>query len=84
MTRIQLINAAANYFKHHGEWAGWPTGGQGAADRRILRSVGITEKTGCPCVAAVEKLCGTSWKLVVLHQILKEWRGHLFSTALNE
>ena len=27
VTRIQLINATANYFKHHDEWARWPTGG---------------------------------------------------------
>jgi len=24
-TRIEVINAIANYFKHHDEWSGWPT-----------------------------------------------------------
>ena len=83
VTRIQLINASANYFKHHDEWARWPTGSErGAHDTRALGCVGITEKTEFPCIAAVDLLCGTSWELIVLHQILKEWRVHLFSTLL--
>jgi hypothetical protein len=81
--RIQLINASANYFKHHDEWARWPTGSErGAHDTKTLGSVGITEKTEFPCIDAVDLLCGTSWELIVLHQILKEWRAHLFSTLL--
>jgi hypothetical protein len=82
VTRIQLINAAANYFKHHDEWkTRWPTKGHGAQDVKTLGDVGITEKTEFPCIHAVE-LLGTSYKLIVLHQILKEWREHLFSTLL--
>ncbi len=83
VTRIQLINASANYFKHHDEWARWPTGSdRGAHDTKALASVGITEKTDFPCIDAVDLLCGTRWELIVLHQILKEWRVHLFSTLL--
>jgi hypothetical protein len=83
VTRIQLINASANYFKHHDEWVRWPTGSdRGAHDTKALRSVGITEKTEFPCIDAVDLLCGTSWELIVLHQILKEWRVHLFGTLL--
>jgi hypothetical protein len=81
VTRIQLINACANYYKHHDEWARWPTGKRrGAHDTKTLGSVGITESTKFRCIAAVDLLCGTSWELIVLHQILREWRGHLFST----
>ncbi len=83
VTRIQLINATANYFKHHDEWARWPTGSDlGANDTKVLGCVDITEKTEFPCINAVDLLCGTSWKLIVLHQALKEWREHLFSTML--
>jgi len=82
VTRIQLINASANYFKHHDEWARWPTRGKGAHDTKTLGSVGITEKTEFPCIDAVDLLCGTSWELIVLYQIMKEWRAHLFSTLL--
>jgi len=83
VTRIQLINASANYFKHHDEWARWPAGSErGAHDTKTLDSVGIIEKTEFPCIDAVDLLCGTSWDLIVLHRILKEWRAHLFSTLL--
>ena len=82
VTRIQLINASANYFKHHDEWPRWPTRGKGAHDAKTLGRVGINEKTEFPCIDAVDLLCGTSWKLIVLHQILKEWRAHLFGTLL--
>jgi hypothetical protein len=79
VTRIQLINASANYFKHHDEWARWPTGrDRGAHDTKVLGSVGITAKTEFPCIDAVDLLCGSSWELIVLHQMLKEWRVHLF------
>ena len=83
VTRIQLINASANYFKHHDEWARWPTGDDpGARDTKVLASAGITENTGFPCINTVDLLCGTSWELIVLHQILGEWRAHLFRTSL--
>jgi hypothetical protein len=79
ITRILLINASANYFKHHDEWcARWPTN----YDTKTLGEVGITEKTEFPCIDAVKLLCGTSWELIKLHQIMKEWRAYLFSTML--
>jgi len=85
VTRVELINACANYFKHHDEWerGRWPTSGRGAHDTKTLRSVDIIEKTPCtPCIDAVDLLCGTTWKLIVLHQIVQEWRAHLFSKLL--
>ncbi len=83
VTRIELINAVANYFKHHDQWTRWPTGSdQGAPDTRTLRTVGITAQTEFPSIDAVDLLCGTSWELIVLHQIVKEWRAHLFSKLL--
>ena len=83
VTHIQLINASANYFKHHDEWAAqWPTRGRGSHDTKTLGSVGITEKTEFPCIDAIDLLCGTSWELNVLLQIMEEWRAHLFSALL--
>ncbi|MDH5667404.1 MAG: hypothetical protein OEY86_05265 [Nitrospira sp.] len=81
VTRIELINASANYFKHHDEWTRWPTGNDlGAHDAKTLNRVGITETTESSCIAAVDLLCGTSWELIAFPQILQEWRAHLFST----
>jgi hypothetical protein len=83
VTRIQLINASANYFKHHDEWAHWPTGNdRGIHDATTLVSAGITEKTQFPCIEAIDLLCGTNWELILLHRIVKEWRAHVFSTLL--
>jgi hypothetical protein len=83
VTRMQLINASANYFKHHDEWERWPTGrDRGVHDTTILGGVGITEMTEFPCIAAIDLLCGTSWETIVLHQTAKEWRAHLFTRLL--
>jgi hypothetical protein len=91
VTRLELIHSTANYFKHHDQWPKpWPTSSTAktrmerliAENVNTLGVVGITEKTEFPCIDAVDLLCGTSWELIVLHQILKEWRAHLFSTLL--
>jgi hypothetical protein len=83
VTRIQLINVSANYFKHHDEWgARWPTEKPEVYTTETLGKVGITEKTEFPCVDAVKLLCGTSWELNMLLHTMEEWRAHLFSTLL--
>jgi hypothetical protein len=81
VTRIQLISAIANYFKHHDEWPQWPTSkkDQGFHDTQTLARVGITQETEHPCVEATNLLCGTGWKMIVLHQIVREWRAHLIN-----
>jgi hypothetical protein len=81
VTRIQLVHAVANYFKHHDEWPRWPTnkGDSGFHDAEILARVGITQKTTHPCIAATNLLCGTGWKMIVLHQIVRQWRAHLIN-----
>ena len=75
VTRIEIVNAVANYFKHHDEWLRWPM----SETTRILASVGITDKSEFPCVQAVHLFSGTTCELIVLHQIVKEWRVHVFS-----
>jgi hypothetical protein len=88
VTRLELIHSAANYFKHHDQWPEpWPTSITAktkmehliAKNVNTLRLVGITEKTEFPCIDAVDLLCGTSWELIVLHQIVQEWRVHIFA-----
>ena len=74
-TRIQVINATANYFKHHDEWLAWPNN----ETTQALRRVGITENTEFPCVEATQLFCGRSWEFIVLHQIVREWRAHVFN-----
>ena len=76
ITRIHVINATANYFKHHDEWRAWPQN----ETARILTIIGITPETEFPCIHATELLCGPAWRLIVLHQIVKEWREHVIHT----
>ena len=76
ITRIHVINATANYFKHHDEWTAWPQN----ETARILAAIGITEDTEFPCIHVAEILCGPTWRLIVLHQIVKEWREHVGQT----
>ena len=81
VTRIEIVNAVANYFKHHHEWSRWPISkDEGVHDTQILERFGITEKTvhRC-CIEATTLLCGTGWKMIVLHQIVREWRAHLIN-----
>ena len=73
VTRIHVINATANYFKHHDEWTAWPQN----ETARILAAIGTTKDTEFPCIRATELLCGPAWRLIVLHQIVREWREHV-------
>jgi hypothetical protein len=85
VTRIQLISAIANYFKHHDEWSRWPTSkkDKGFHDTQTLARVEIKQETEHPCVEATKLLCGTSWKMIVLRQIVQEWRAHLIKHKLE-
>jgi hypothetical protein len=46
----------------------------------MLNKVGITEDMNFPCVEVVHLLCGNTWKLIVMHQILREWRAYVMSS----
>jgi hypothetical protein len=66
-TRIELINAVANYFKHHDEWPReWPEKRDTIITPTIitLKTVGITQKSEFPCIDAACMLCGDGWQLV--------------------
>jgi len=75
--RIEAINAIANYFKHQSEWSQsqWPVN----ETTRTLNRMGITPATEFPCVKATGLLCGEGGKLIVLHQVVREWRRHIFN-----
>ncbi|MDQ3115454.1 MAG: hypothetical protein M3Q86_02410 [Verrucomicrobiota bacterium] len=75
-TRMEAINATANYFKHKDEWSHWPIG----ETTRTLARIGINASTEFPCSEAARFFCGDGWKLIILHQIVKEWREHIFRT----
>jgi hypothetical protein len=78
ITGMQLLNAAANYFKHHDGWDQWPpTHPEGAKAAELLKRAGITKATESPCIEAVTLLCGTCWKMFDLHARVKQWRADI-------
>lgn len=76
-SRIIIINAAANYYKHHDEWDGWNTN----VTARQLEGAGIKEHTELPCLAAAELLFDDMGitNLSNLLAIVSEWRSHLIN-----
>jgi len=79
-SRILLINAAANYYKHHDEWDGWKTN----MTTRQLEAAGIKEDTEFPCLVTAEILFADRnfTNLSALLSIASEWRGHLINKQL--
>jgi hypothetical protein len=77
-SRILLINAIANYYKHHDEWDAWPTN----LTVNTLADVGIVENTEFPCYEAATKLwdADDTENLENLLSIITEWREHIIST----
>ena len=75
-TRIEAINATANYFKHNEEWSQWPAN----ETTRTLNRMGITHSTEFPCAETMRLFCGDRWRLIILHQVVREWREHIFNT----
>ena len=74
-TSVELINALANYFKHHEEWSAWPSN----HTTDTLRCFGINEKTEFPLSHGVEVLEGDNKELRKVCEILEGWRSSLIS-----
>lgn len=55
-TRLELIDAIANYHKHHDEWAAWQSDERNRHTISILNECGITKETEFPCYSAATLL----------------------------
>jgi hypothetical protein len=77
ISRITLLNAIANYYKHHDEWDAWPTN----TTTEILSAVGIANNTEFPCYKVATTLCGEREceKLGNLLSLISEWRQHILN-----
>ena len=80
VTRIQLVNAIANYQKHHDEWEGWQIDGKNQATIDILKNCGISKDTEFPCYTAATLLWPDSriGELSYLLGLLEDWRERVF------
>ena len=78
VSRILLINAIANYYKHHDEWEKtWKKN----LTTLTLYDAGIDEKTEFPCYEASTMLSSgkASENLENLLTIISEWREYILS-----
>ena len=79
LSKIELINAIANYYKHHEEWPNWNLEGQKKRTIIALNNCGITENTDYPCHTAAQ-LIWPSEVLCELNEmlfVLVAWRKNL-------
>jgi hypothetical protein len=56
ITRLELIDAIANYHKHHDEWETWKPNRRNQSTIDILNKCEITEETEFPCYSAATRL----------------------------
>ena len=75
LTKLELCDAMANYFKHHEEWQGWSGKGQKQKTVAVLQAAGIKESDSYPCVRAMHILLPQNeWNLMPLLELLSRWR----------
>ena len=80
VTKIQVCDAIANYFKH--EWPNWTPKPARWEARKPLYDAGITEDTDHPCQDAATILLGPNTAdLSPLLSMLTDWRDKLIGAS---
>ncbi len=76
ITKVQLINTIANYYKHHEEWNGWEVVGNNKRTIESLNKCGISEQMPYPCYEAAQIIWPTEVLCELNHllTILVDWR----------
>ncbi len=76
VTRMELCDAIANYFKHHDEWNSWSAKGRHQKTVSILRAAGIEENDEFPCRKAADILWSNNdgSDLKPLLSLISSWR----------
>jgi len=75
MTKIELCDAIANYFKHHDEWANWSPTERNRKTISVLIAAGIKETDEYPCDKAASLLWSNNDEdLEPLLDLLTKWR----------
>lgn len=79
-SKIQIINAVANYWKHRSEWALNGGGKRKEAIEKLFDEVGYSTDTDYPVSGVVtELLSPLDTRLFNLVGILTDWRNSMFS-----
>jgi len=73
-TRIEVLWAFGNYYKHSDEWEGWDVG-QAARTTSVLRAVGVTPGSTYVLRRAADVLgCGSFDHLEILVETIESWK----------
>lgn len=82
VTKLELCDAIANYFKHHDEWTSWSGVGRHQKAVSILQAAGIKEDDSYPCVAVANILVTKdSLDLEPLLSVLSNWHEAVINAA---
>jgi hypothetical protein len=76
VTKVELCDAIANYFKHHDEWNSWSITGRNQKTVSILRASGIQENDEFPCRKVADLLWSNNdgSDLLPLLSLITSWR----------
>jgi len=76
VTKVELCDAIANYFKHHDEWSSWSTTGRNQKTVSVLRAAGIQENDEFPCRKVADLLWSNNdgSDLQPLLSLITSWR----------
>ncbi len=86
-SEIQLVNAFANYFKHHDEWPpNWDNATRQSEETvRIIRSVGALETSSDNCRKGLAALgIDGVFRVFDLAEILRRWHANLADAYRQE
>ncbi len=84
VTRMELCDAIANYFKHHDEWNSWSATGRHKKTVSILRAAGIEKNNDFPCRKAADILWSNNdgSDLESLLSLISSWRKAVIADAI--
>ncbi|MBL7189364.1 MAG: hypothetical protein ISS70_23795 [Phycisphaerae bacterium] len=85
-SEIELIDAFANYFKHHEEWPKWDNAtGQSERTIRVIRSVGASEDSSDNCRKGLTALgIDPVFHVFTMVEILSKWLSNLADAYKQE
>lgn len=82
LTKVQIINHAANYWKHNNEWALDRTAARQAAIEKAFESVGFPVETDYPLSGVLTELANPGpASLAAVVSVLEAWKAELYKAA---
>jgi hypothetical protein len=83
ITKLELCDALANYYKHHDEWESWSAIGRQQKTVATLQAAGIKESDSYPCIKAAEMLWLNTQSLESLLSLISNWREAIIMAYKN-